>query len=134
MVRSVEFFRKLRVCHKGYFFGFGQISLNLACTSWKKFYSCVFNISIDHLHVFYNLESGKRNYSFGKILDKVVNFRSKICTNPSIFMSPSGGGTAILRGHPSQSSFISHLVEYGSSPGKGTCDLLLSGQALYQLS
>ena len=49
-------------------------------------------------------------------------------------MSPSGGGTAIVRGHPSQSTFISHLVECWSSPGNGTCDLLLSGQALYQLS
>ena len=127
-------FWKLQVRHKWYFFGFGQISLHLACTSWKKIYSRVFNISIDHLHVFYNLESGKRNYSFGKILEKVLSFRSKICTNPGIFMSPSGGGTAIVRGHPSQSTFISHLVECWSSPGNGTCDLLLSGQALYQLS
>ena len=83
---------------------------------------------------FDNLESGKRNYSFGKILEEVLNFRSKICTNRGIFMSPTGGGTIILRGHPSQSTFISHLVEYWSSPGNGTCDLLLSGQALYQLS
>lgn len=41
-------------------------------------------------------------------------------------MSPSGGGTAIVRGHPSESTFISHLVECWSSPGNGTCDLLLS--------
>lgn len=30
-------------------------------------------------------------------------------------MSPSGGGTAIVRGHPSQSTFISHLDECWSS-------------------
>ena len=100
----------------------------------KSFVPAFCKISIDHLHVFDNLQSGQRNYSFGKILEKVLNFRSKICTNPGIFLSPTGGGTAILRGHPSQSTFISHLVEYWSSPGNGTCDLLLSGQALYQLS
>ena len=37
-----------------------------------------FNVSIDDL--FDNLESGKR--SFGKRLEKVLNFGSKICMNP----------------------------------------------------
>ena len=39
-----------------------------------------FKLSIDHL--FLNLESGKRNYCFGKSPQKVLNFGSKICTNP----------------------------------------------------
>ena len=39
-----------------------------------------FKVSIDHL--FDNLESGKINYCFGKSLEKVLNFGSKICTNP----------------------------------------------------
>ena len=39
-----------------------------------------FKLSIDHL--FRNLESGKRNYCFGKSPEKVLNFGSKIYTNP----------------------------------------------------
>ena len=39
-----------------------------------------FKVSFDHL--FDNLESGKINYCFGKSLEKVLNFGSKICTNP----------------------------------------------------
>ena len=72
------------------FFRFGQISFNLACTSRKKLCSCVvclfvclfvcfFEVSVDHL--FDNLESRKRNYYFGKSVEKVWNFGSRICTN-----------------------------------------------------
>ena len=45
----------------------------------------LFKVSVDHLfdHLFYNLESGKRNYCFGKSLEKVLNFGSKICANPA---------------------------------------------------
>ena len=39
-----------------------------------------FKLSIDHL--FHNLESGKKNYCFGKSLEKVLNFVPKICANP----------------------------------------------------
>ena len=39
-----------------------------------------FKVSFDHL--FDNLEAGKINYCFGKSLEKVLNFGSKICTNP----------------------------------------------------
>ena len=83
---------------------------------------------------FITLSLEKEIIALEKFWKKVLSFRSKICKNPGIFMSPSGGGTAIVRGHPSQSTIISHLVECWSSPGNGTCDLLLSGQALYQLS
>ena len=38
-----------------------------------------FKLSIDHL--FHNLESGKRNYCFGKSPEKILNFGSKICSN-----------------------------------------------------
>ena len=49
--------------------------------SWKKLCSYfIFKVSIDDL--FDNLESGKINYCFGKRLEKVLNFGSKICTNP----------------------------------------------------
>ena len=49
--------------------------------SWKKLCSYfIFKVSIDDL--FDNLESGKINYCFGIWLEKVLNFRSKICTNP----------------------------------------------------
>ena len=41
----------------------------------------LFKVSVDHL--FYNLESGKRNYSFGKSLEKVLNCGSKIYANPA---------------------------------------------------
>ena len=39
-----------------------------------------FKVSFDQL--FDNLESGKIYYCFGKSLEKVLNFGSKICTNP----------------------------------------------------
>ena len=45
----------------------------------KAFFLHLFKVPVDHL--FYNLESGKRNYCFGKSLEKVLNFGSKICTN-----------------------------------------------------
>ena len=70
-----------QVLQKWIFFRVGQILFNLACMSWKKLCSWVFfKVSIDHL--FDNLESGKINYCFGKSLEKVLNFGSKICTNP----------------------------------------------------
>ena len=58
-----------------------EILFSLARLSWKKLCSCVvfFKLSIDHL--FHNLESGKRNYCFGKSPEKILNFGSKICSN-----------------------------------------------------
>ena len=47
----------------------------------KTLFLHLFKVPVDHL--FYNLESGKRNYCFGKSLEKVLNFGSKICTNPA---------------------------------------------------
>ena len=46
----------------------------------KALFVRFFKFSIDHL--FHNLECGKINYRFGKSLEKVLNFGSKICTNP----------------------------------------------------
>ena len=83
MVRSLDSFLKLQqVVLKWNVFFVCEILFNLACMSWKKLCSCriFFKLSIDHL--FHNLESGKRNYCFGKSLEKVLNFGSKICTNP----------------------------------------------------
>ena len=69
------------VLQKWFFFRVGQILFNLAGMSWKKLCSCVFfKVSFDQL--FDNLESGKIYYCFGKSLEKVLNFGSKICTNP----------------------------------------------------
>ena len=64
------------------FFVWVKIFFNLACTSWKKLSSCVFKVTIDHLCD--NPEPGRRNYCFGKSLEKVWNFGSKICTNPTL--------------------------------------------------
>ena len=70
-----------------FFFCVDQILFNLACHHGKSFVAAffffcffflLFKVSIDHL--FDNLESGKR--SFGKSLEKVLNFGSKICMNP----------------------------------------------------
>ena len=56
-------------------FRFGQILFNLAGTfavhREKSFVLSFFKVCIDQL--FDNLESGKRNYCFGKSLEKVVN-------------------------------------------------------------
>ena len=46
----------------------------------KALFLRFFKVSIDHL--FDNLESGKIYYCFGIKLEKVLNFGSKICTNP----------------------------------------------------
>ena len=56
-------------------FCFGQILFKLAhmfpAHHEKKLCCCVFKVSVDHL--FDNLESGKKNYCFGKRLEKVLN-------------------------------------------------------------
>ena len=76
------FFKLQLVVLKWNVFCVCEILFNLTCMSWKKLRSCrgFFKLSIDHL--FLNLESGKRNYCFGKSPQKVLNFGSKICTNP----------------------------------------------------
>ena len=79
-VLSFFFFESYNKCFTSeIFFRFGQIVFNLACTSRKKFCSCVvclfvffLEVSVDHL--FDNLESRKRNYYFGKSVEKVWNF------------------------------------------------------------
>ena len=83
MVKSLDFFLKLQqVLLKWNVFCVCEILFNLAYMSWKKVCPCgfFFKLSIDHL--FHNLESGKRNYCYGKSPEKVLNFGSKICTNP----------------------------------------------------
>ena len=55
-------------------------SISPACHGKSFVPAFFFKFSIDHL--FHNLESGKINYCFGKSLEKVLNFGSKICTNP----------------------------------------------------
>ena len=60
-------------CFISFFFTFGQILFNLArmfaAQQEKRFVPCVFfKVSTDHL--FDNLESGKRNYCFGKKVGK----------------------------------------------------------------
>ena len=53
----------------------------LQCIVEKGLFLFFFKVYIDHL--FDNLESGKRNYFFGKSLAKVFNFLdAKICMNP----------------------------------------------------
>ena len=70
------------VLQKWFFFRVGQILFNLAGMSWKKLCSCVFFFKVSFDQLFDNLESGKIYYCFGKSLEKVLNFGSKICTNP----------------------------------------------------
>ena len=59
---------------------FSIMPIHLQCIVKKAFFQCFFKSCIDQQ--FNNLESGKRNYRFEKSLEKVVNFGSKICTNP----------------------------------------------------
>ena len=67
--------------YKGFFFVFGKIVFHLARTfaahHEKSLVPAFFKVSIDHL--FDNLESGKRNYWFGKkySLKKVLNLGSR---------------------------------------------------------
>ena len=77
-------FQRYNRCSVSEFFHrFGQIVFNLAHTfaarHEKRMVPVFFKVSVDQL--FDNLESGKRNYCFGKSLEKVLNFGSKICTN-----------------------------------------------------
>ena len=62
----------------------------------KSFVPAFFRVSIDHLQVFDNCESGKWNYCFGKTLGKVLNFGSKnlypestsALKNSNLYLSP----------------------------------------------
>ena len=70
-------------------------------------------------------------------------FSTKVLIKDTSFTSPTGDGTAILRGHPSHmkvqgkgSTFISQLFpdpEYWPGPGNRTRDLPLCSQALSRL-
>ena len=85
MVKSLEVFWKLEQVHyKSNFFPVGQIVFNFTCMfavhRWKGFVSGFFKVYIDHL--FDNLESGKRNYCFGKSLEKLLNSGSKNLYEP----------------------------------------------------
>jgi len=85
MVKSLSFFLSCSKCFiSEFFFRFAEILFNLARTfaahHEKSFVPVVFLRSIDHL--FDNLESGKRNYCFGKSLAKVLNFGSKNLYEP----------------------------------------------------
>ena len=86
MVQILDFFfSKLRqVLYTWFFFRFGRILFNLARTfavrHGKKLCPCFFEVPINHL--FDNLESGNRNYSFGKSLEKVLHFGFKNLYEP----------------------------------------------------
>ena len=85
MVKSLEVFWKLEQDFtKGNFFPVGQIVFNFTCMfavhHWKGFVSGFFKVYIDHL--FDNLASGKRNYCFGKSLEKLLNSGSKNLYEP----------------------------------------------------
>ena len=78
---SLVFFLKLQhVLHKWNFVLLVKSYSILPASHGKSFVPAFFKVSVDHL--FYNLESGKRNYCFWKSLEKVLKFGSKICTNP----------------------------------------------------
>ena len=47
----------------------------------------LFKVSVDHL--FYNLESGKRNYSFGKSLEFWIKNLYEPCLEKSLFRCPT---------------------------------------------
>ena len=69
--------------YKGFFFRFGQILFNLARTfqaHYEKSFLRFLKVSIDHL--IDNLESGKRNYCFGKSLENVWKFGNKNLYEP----------------------------------------------------
>ena len=71
MIKSPEF-----LSYNKCFFGFRQILFNLTHRSAehreKSFVPAFFKVSFDH--VFDNLESGKRNYCFGKKSGKSLGF------------------------------------------------------------
>ena len=68
MVKSRGFFQSYNNCFIGVFLRFGQISFNLARAfamhRKESFVPALLKVYIDNLFV--NLESGKRNYCFGK--------------------------------------------------------------------
>ena len=88
MVKRLDFFfERYNKCFSSetFFVFVKSYSISSACHG-KGFAPAgfFFKLSIDHL--FHNLESGKRNYCFGKSLEKVVNFGSQIRTNPVLTM------------------------------------------------
>ena len=54
--------------------------VRLHCVMVKSFVPAFFEVPINHL--FDNLESGNRNYSFGKSLEKVLHFGFKNLYEP----------------------------------------------------
>ena len=89
MVKSLEFsFLSYNECLISvFFFRFGQILFNLAgmfaVHHEKSFVPAYFKVSITD-HLFDNLNSGKRNYCFGKkVCTLVLNFGSKTLYEPS---------------------------------------------------
>ena len=86
MVQILDFFFKATTSalYVIFFFRFGRILFNLARTfalrHGKKLCPCFFEVPINHL--FDNLESGNRNYSFGKSLEKVLHFGFKNLYEP----------------------------------------------------
>ena len=90
MVKSLVFFESYNKCFTiEICFRTGQILFNLACTfavhHGKSFVPSFFEgfywSPTDEVD---NLESGKRNYCFGKSLEKVLNFGSKILYEPCL--------------------------------------------------
>ena len=82
----------------------------------KALFLCFFKVSVDQL--FDNLESGKRNYCFGKVSGKSIEFwiKNTICTNRASLVaciqtpfpqekSGGGGGGGLYTGY-SLSSFL----------------------------
>ena len=82
MVQILEFFffkATTSAIHEFFFFvlveSYSTSPVRLHCLMKKSFVPAFFKVSINHL--FDNLESGKRNYSFGKSLEKVLHFGFK---------------------------------------------------------
>ena len=83
----VFFFQSYSKCFISEFFFFFVLvesystsPVRLHCVMKKSFVPAFFKVSINHL--FHNLESGKRNYSFGKSLEKVLLFGFKNLYEP----------------------------------------------------
>ena len=74
------FFLKLQhVLHKWSFFLLVKSYSILPASHGKSFVPAFFKVSVDHL--FYNLESGKRNYCFGKSLEIWIKNLYEPCTD-----------------------------------------------------
>ena len=79
MVESLEFFLKLQqVLHKTILSCGSNLIQSRLHVMEKALSLRFFKFSVSLLITY---QPGKRNYIFGKSLEKVLNFRSKICTN-----------------------------------------------------